>query len=315
MALDTGRLSEVPSLTDTESVGEALKQIRLFRGLTLEDVAETTRIRRVYLEALEAMRLDAMPSRPFTIGYIRAYAQALGVSPDTAVERFRMERPAQDEPLRAPVGVTQGPDPRLMVVLVGACVVLGAILAWNVVQRTAKAPEPKARPGIAARPAPTGPAAQPGPVALGAPLPAPIESTTPELYETPGLSAAVPGANGLMTLDGSPPDISAATAAPTMGLRLAPTFVADGVVYGASAQSGAILVLKALKPAPLVIKSHAGVVYFARQLAKGEAYRAPSLAGVIAETADPNAFQVFVGGQSRGLLPQSHSELKALAGG
>ncbi|WP_091741661.1 helix-turn-helix domain-containing protein [Phenylobacterium immobile] len=316
MALDTGRLSEVPSLTETSGVGEALKQIRLFRGLSLEDVAHSTRIRRVYLEAIESMRLDALPSRPFTIGYVRAYAQALGVSPDTAVERFRKEHPAQDEPLRAPVGVTKGPDPRLTVILVGALVVLGAFVAWNVIQRISNAPEPKARPTVAARVVPAGQAAQSGPVALGAPLPPPMESTTPDLYETPGLAAAVPGANGLMTLDGAPVDLATApqAAAPT-GLRLAPTFVADdGAIYGAPAQSGATLVLQALKAAPLVVKSHGGAVYFARQLAKGEAYRAPPLPGVIVETADPHAFQVFVGGQSKGLLAQSHSELKSLAG-
>lgn len=316
MALDTGRLSEVPSLTDGASVGEALQQIRLFRGLSLEDVADATRIRRIYLEAIEAMRLDALPSRPFTIGYIRAYAQALGVSPDTAVERFRQERPAQDEPLRAPVGVTKGPDPRLAAILIGACVVLGAILTWNVVQRATKAPEAKARPAIAQRPAQASQPAQAGPVALGAPLPPPMEATTPDLYETPGLANAVPGANGVMTLDQAPADLGAPAplAPPPAGLRLAPTFTASGPVYGATAQSGASVILMALKPAPLVVKSHAGTVYFARQLAKGEAYRAPALPGVLAETADPHAFQVFVGGHSKGLLPQTRTELKALAG-
>lgn len=316
MALDTGRLSEVPSLTDGASVGEALQQIRLFRGLSLKDVAEITRIRRIYLEAIEAMRLDALPSRPFTIGYIRAYAQALGVSPDTAVERFRQERPAHDEPLRAPIGVTKGPDPRLVAILVGAFVVLGAILTWNVVQRATKAPEAKPAHAVAARPAQAAQPAQAGPVALGAPLPAPLESTTPDLYETPGLAAAVPGANGVMTLDQAPTDLGAPPplGPPPAGLRLAPTFVADGPVYGAPAQTGASIVLKALKPAPLVIKNHSGAVYFARQLAKGEAYRAPVLPGVLVETADPHAFQVFVGGQSKGLLPQTRSEVKALAG-
>jgi transcriptional regulator with XRE-family HTH domain len=314
MALDTGRLTEIPSLAEGAHVGEALQQIRLFRGLSLEDVAQTTRIRRVYLAAIEALQLDALPSRPFTIGYVRAYAQALGVSPDTALERFRAERPAADEPLRAPVGVSRSADPRIVMVIVGACLVAGAILAWNIVQRTTRAPEAKPKVAIAARPTVAATPQPSGPLALGAPLPPPVESTTPDPYETPGLANAVPGANGLMTLDGRPADVSAqgTAVAPAADLRLAPEFVADGAVYGAPEQPGATVILKALKPAPLVVKSHAGAVYFARQLAKGEAYRAPALAGVLVETADPHAFQVFVAGHSRGVLVETHSELKAL---
>lgn len=316
MALDTGRLSETPSLAEGAHVGEALQRLRLHLGLSLEDVAEATRVRRSYLAAIEEMRLEALPARPFTIGYIRAFAQALGGSADTAVERFRAEQPAREEPLRAPVGLSKGADPRLAAVLIAACLVMGAIVAWNVVQRTVKAPDVQAAPAVAARaPAPSAPN-QGGPVALGAPLPPPVEATTPRPYETPGLAQAVTGENGVITLDQAPADLNkaAAEAPPAVApSHLPATFVADGPIYGAPADARATVILKALKPAPLVVKSHSGAVYFARQLAKGEAYRAPALPGVLVETADPAAFQLFVAGQSRGLLPHTQSELKTLA--
>lgn len=316
MALDTGRLSEIPSLAEGAHVGEALRRVRLHRGLSLEDVAEVTRVRRVYLAAIEDMRLEALPSRPFTIGYIRAYAQAVGVSPDSAVERFRAEQPAAEEPLRAPLGVSRGADPRVAGVLIAACAVMGAILTWNIVQRTLKAPDAKAGPAVAARAPAVAATAQAGPVALGAPLPPPVESTTPTPYETPGLANAVQGENGVITLDKAPADLAAQAAqanVPPADLRLPAAFVAGGPIYGAPPEARATVILQALKPAPLVVKSHAGTVYFARQLAKGEAYRAPALPGVLVETADPTAFQVFVAGRSRGLLPQTRAELKTLA--
>ena len=57
-----------------------------------------------------------------------------------------------------------------------------------------------------------------------------------------------------------------------------------------------------------------GSVYFARQLAKGEAYRAPPLSGLVVDVSEPPAFQVFVDGRSRGLLSANQTSLSRLAG-
>ncbi len=174
-----------------DNLGEALRAIRGERGLTLEAVAEVTRVRRSYLEAIEEMRLDALPSRPFTIGYIRAYASALGVSPDLAIERFRTDDPVLDEPLRAPVGLLDERDPRVAALMVGALVIVAAIVFWNVAQRamTANAPPPElASDAVTAEALKQ---VKGGVVTLGYPLPAPVESTTPPPYETPGLAASL----------------------------------------------------------------------------------------------------------------------------
>jgi hypothetical protein len=53
----------------------------------------------------------------------------------------------------------------------------------------------------------------------------------------------------------------------------------------------------------LIVRGPDGSVYFARQMNRGEAYRVPQLAGLTADVSEPNAFQVFVSGQSRGTLP------------
>src|SRR4051794_39983789 len=71
------------------SVGAALRATRQRLGRSLQDVSDATRIKRSYLEALEEMRLEDLPSRPFTIGYVRAYARSLGLDPEIAVERFK----------------------------------------------------------------------------------------------------------------------------------------------------------------------------------------------------------------------------------
>ena len=297
MPRDIGGLSdmETPSIHSGADVGQALRAMREAQGLSLEALAETTRVRASYLSALEELQLDRLPSRPFVIGYIRAYAQALGADPDSAADRFKAEEPVLDEPLAAPVGVQDERDPRLAAIIAGAVVIIAAIVAWNVVQRimteTAPAP-PTASETVSAKALANTTA---GPVSLGAPLPAPVESTTPPPYLTPGLDKAF-NADGTLL---SPPQAQA----PQPEVMLAGTFTSKGAIYGAPA-SQATIILQALKPAFLVIKGQDSSVYFARQLAEGEAYRAPNIAGLTIDVSEPEAFQVFSGGQSKGVLPQ-----------
>ena len=85
---ETNRASGLtPSLEVGPDIGAALKAARELRGLNLQELADSTRIRRSYLAAIEEMRLDELPSRPFTIGYIRAYAAALGLDGDGRAAR------------------------------------------------------------------------------------------------------------------------------------------------------------------------------------------------------------------------------------
>ncbi len=292
----------VASLDPTQAhatLGEALRAARLELGLTLEAVAATTRVRRAYLEAIEEMRLDALPSRPFTIGYVRAYAAAVGLNPELAITRFKSDEPVLDEPLRAPVGVLDERDPRVAAFLIGALVIIAAIVLWNVAQRAliANAPPPElASEAVTAKALAQ---IKPGPVALGAPLPAPVESTTPPAYETPGMAAAMGLGAGPGGADIPKP------AAPVIDLAALPkTFTPQGRVYDmGNPQLGSAVTLQALKPASLIIRGTDGSVYFARQLAKGEAFRVPLLPGIMLDVSKADDLQVFVQGQSRGVLP------------
>lgn len=309
---DEGLSTQPPSLDSPGTLGAVLRAVREFHGLDLEDLSQATRIRRNYLASLEDMRLEQLPSRPFTIGYVRAYAAALGLDPEAAVARFKLDAPDEDEPLRAPVGVRREGDPRLVLIAAGGAIVAAGVLLWNVAQR-AVVNEAPARSAAAEAPVVAsvrtaalaqGPAA--GPVALGAPLPAPPESTTPKPYVTPGLA---PPASDASAGDGSAnaSDIADASDAP------APVFTAKGAVYGAPADPSAII-LQAKRAALVVIHGADGAVYFARQLAAGEAYRAPPGKGLTVDVSDPQAFDVFVAGAFKGPLPAAQVPLSKLIG-
>lgn len=303
-----------PTLHSGEDLGQALRAVREHQGRSLDELSEATRVRASYLTAIEDMRLDLLPSRPFIVGFIRAYAEALGLDPEAAVERFRADEPALDEPLRGPVGVQDERDPRMSSIVAAACVIIAAILMWNVARRAMVVdapPPPTASDVVAARALQ---AAKAGPIALGAPLPAPVESTTPPPYVTPGIDQAVLDESGRLTLEGSPKPLSELTYPPPVA-HLPATFAPKGQVYGARPGEASPVTVQALKSSQLIVRGADGSVYFARQLAAGEAFRAPQIAGVTLEVADPNAFQVFVGGQSRGVLPALQASVSGLVAG
>ena len=62
-----------------ESVGSRLSQARIARGMTLEDVAQLTKISRTTLAAIEEGRQEVLPAPVYTRGFIRAYAGVVGL--------------------------------------------------------------------------------------------------------------------------------------------------------------------------------------------------------------------------------------------
>lgn len=70
------------------SVGPYLRELRERRGVSLEEIARTTRVGRSYLEALEAGEFGKLPAPVFTRGFVLAYCQALGVAADEALARY-----------------------------------------------------------------------------------------------------------------------------------------------------------------------------------------------------------------------------------
>jgi cytoskeleton protein RodZ len=74
---------------DSGGVGVELREARVRVGYELEQVAEALRIRRRHLEALEEGRFDDLPGRVYAIGFLRAYAEFLGLDPAVIADRFR----------------------------------------------------------------------------------------------------------------------------------------------------------------------------------------------------------------------------------
>jgi cytoskeletal protein RodZ len=62
-------------------LGETLQRARLSRGVTFEEAERVTRISRKYLEALELENFSILPAPVFARGFLRSYADYLGLDP------------------------------------------------------------------------------------------------------------------------------------------------------------------------------------------------------------------------------------------
>lgn len=71
-----------------EAFGPNLRRLRLQRGISIEQIAETTNIAHDLLEGLERNDFSEWPSGIFARAYVRQYAYALGVDPDSTVDEF-----------------------------------------------------------------------------------------------------------------------------------------------------------------------------------------------------------------------------------
>ena len=65
-----------------------LREGRLARGMTLEQVARVTRIQHRALERLEEARFEELPADVFVRGFIRNYARCVGLDAEEAVARY-----------------------------------------------------------------------------------------------------------------------------------------------------------------------------------------------------------------------------------
>ena len=72
-------------------LGTRLKEARQERGVSLRDIATSTKISVVTLEALERNDFARLPGGIFSRAFVRAYALAVGVEPEEAVNEFLVE--------------------------------------------------------------------------------------------------------------------------------------------------------------------------------------------------------------------------------
>lgn len=73
------------------AVGPYLEAVRDQQGFSIATMSDRTHVKASYIEAIERMALDALPTKAYAIGFVRVYAEALGLDPTPIVDRFKDE--------------------------------------------------------------------------------------------------------------------------------------------------------------------------------------------------------------------------------
>ena len=76
---------------DVVTVGQRLKEAREAAGLSIEDVAATTRIPTRHLASLEVSDWDQLPASTYSVGFAKNYATAVGLDKAEIAEQLRAE--------------------------------------------------------------------------------------------------------------------------------------------------------------------------------------------------------------------------------
>jgi cytoskeleton protein RodZ len=166
------------------AVGQKLKAAREAQGITLQEVSSRTRIQNAFLEKIEQGELEGLPGFSFVRGFIRNYAQMLGIDDPELLEQLQaMGRVAQATPPPPMKSSTERlldaehgaglPWPRLVLLALLTILLLwvGYLLVRVFLPSDAAYEAPPAKAPVVQAPAAARPAA-PIPAATPAPAPA-----------------------------------------------------------------------------------------------------------------------------------------------
>lgn len=91
------------------SFGQRLQREREMRGITLEEIAASTKIGTRSLRALEEEDFDQLPGGIFNKGFVRAYAKYLGIDEEQAVADYLAAVGEAEQPLPEPPEKAEAP--------------------------------------------------------------------------------------------------------------------------------------------------------------------------------------------------------------
>lgn len=177
------------SITGGATPGRRLAEARRRRGQSLDQVVAATGLRRHHLLALEGDHLEALPGPVYARGYLRTYAEYLGLDPEELLAEQPVASPALPAPATAPHRLSLSPlapahpPARLVLtrpVLAGAGLAVAVLLFGAYAWRELDSAQTYA--GAAATQTP---AAAPPPVASPQPLPSISASAIPPATATP----------------------------------------------------------------------------------------------------------------------------------
>jgi len=161
------------------SLGQELKRERELRGISLQEIAASTRISLKFLQALEEDRLDVIPGKFFIRAILRSYAKSIGLDENQVLNRYQELQNSFD--YKVEIEVPKKPSSRpirrrrnLFLLLASIFVILALGLVSILVLAPGKNPEVSLRSELKPSPSPA--------------PPSPVEAPKPEEKTYEGLN-------------------------------------------------------------------------------------------------------------------------------
>lgn len=139
----TPEMEQDPAEALMREVGAQLRQVREERGERLEDVADTLRIKPVYLYGIERGELSVMPGRTYALGFLRSYADYLGFDGDDLIGQIRtiVEDLTDRTRLEMKTPLHESRVPKGPVIALSMAMLAGVYVGWTFLQGSDEQPE------------------------------------------------------------------------------------------------------------------------------------------------------------------------------
>lgn len=117
-------------------IADELRRTRVAHGLSIEDVAAILRIRAGFIEAMEEDRFDDLPGPAYISGFLRTYANHLGLDGEQLVAWFKDDSHSTFAPreMELLVPISEIRRPTFPIITVSLVIAIGIAVAWYVFQ-------------------------------------------------------------------------------------------------------------------------------------------------------------------------------------
>lgn len=282
-------------------VGEILRRTRVHYGQSLEDVEIILRIRAAQLQALEEGRIDLLPGRVYAIGFVRSYAEYLGLDGEKMVNLFKTQsgggpapRPRPERHFPVPASESKSPGSFILVSCIAGIIM---VVAAFVTMTNKQAPvEPASVPSVPQdlraeqlaqqQPARLAVAAPPvmGPLHPAAPVPQAVPGV-------PAIGAAVPE-----TAQAAPQQAATLTESASPDGQAPAAATAPISPDNAAAQAGHELVIRITETSWVEVRGADGRPLLSRVLKPGDSYTVPPGEGLVLDTGNVGGLEFVLDG-------------------
>ena len=119
-------------------IADELRRTRVAHGFSIEDVAAILRIRAGFIKAMEEDRFDDLPGPAYISGFLRTYANHLGLDGDQLVAWFKDDSQSTFAPreMELLVPISEIRRPTFPIITVSLVIAIGIAVAWYVYQES-----------------------------------------------------------------------------------------------------------------------------------------------------------------------------------